>query len=259
MARLSSLRPSGLSRNVFLAALLLLSALPAAAQFADVPVDARSAAMGGCRLEDESRHVTVGYRNAFSLAGMSTRLLDVGWTLGERGFADMTYNFFGDPDYNEQQAQLAGHMQVEDWLTVGVKGRYCRQATGDGHYDPQQWMSVAATVRVTAGKGVVLAAEGGTRPWDDRRPWRGRLTMQWRPAAVVLSCLALESEERMRFRAGVEYGYESYLFFRAGMATAPLVLTFGLGLHYDHYRIDLGVESHHTLGLTPQISLGLCF
>ena len=69
----------------------------------------------------------------------------------------------------------------------------------------------------------------------------------------------MESEERMRFRLGAEYRYEKYLFFRAGMATAPLTLTFGLGFMHEIYRIDLAVEHHNILGLTPQISFGLWF
>ncbi len=238
---------------------LLLSALPAGAQFAVVPLDARSAAMGGCRMEEEARHVAVSYRSAFSTEGLSFRMIEGGWSLWDKGFVEGAYLFFGDLDYNEQQALLGFRQRVEEWATVGVRARYCRQATGDGYYEPQQWVGLSAWTRVELGRSVSLTAEGGTRPWDEERPWMARLSVAWHPVSSLLGVAAVESEERMRFRLGAEYRYEKYLLFRVGMVTAPLMLTFGLGFRYEIYRIDLAVEHHNILGLTPQISLVLWF
>jgi hypothetical protein len=50
-----------------------------------------------------------------------------------------------------------------------------------------------------------------------------------------------------------------HFFFRAGLATAPLVLSAGAGIAYGRYLIDISAESHPVLGLTPQISLAVCF
>ena len=38
-----------------------------------------------------------------------------------------------------------------------------------------------------------------------------------------------------------------------------LVLTAGVGVYYGRYLVDLSVESHPVLGLTPHLSLSVCF
>lgn len=239
---------------------LLLTALSARAQFVTVPDDARSGALGGCRVEKASpRYVNVGYRQDFGMSGMATKHIGTGWTFGTGIAAELGYSHFGDADYNEQQLSAVGRMKVDEWIDVGVEGRYCRLAVGDGHYEPQQWMALAAMARVRMGRRLQLSALAGTRPWDTARPWQAHVTVTFRPVEKLLTLVELESEERARLRLGMEYCYGEMLFFRAGMATAPVVLTFGLGVRYRNCVADIAVESHSTLGLTPQISLALCF
>lgn len=247
-------------KKISIALLLLLPALSATAQFVSVPGDARSGALGGCREETASpRYVDIGYRQAFAAAGMATKHVGAGWTLGTLGAVEARYSHFGDADYNEQQLSAACRMAVDERLDVGVEGRYCRLAVGDGHYEPRQWMALAATARLRLGRRLQLSALAGTRPWDTTRPWQAHVTAAYRPVEKLLTLVELESEERTRLRLGMEYCYGKILFFRAGMATAPVVLTFGLGVRYGNYVADIAVESHSTLGLTPQISLALCF
>ncbi len=239
--------------------LLLLPVFPAGAQFSVTPPDARSAAMGGCRLMDDGNHLTISYRSGFVMTAMATRGLDLGWRLGEQGYLGAAYSFFGDADYNEQQCFLSGSMQVDEWIAVGVGGRYCRMQVDDGHYDAHQWVGLSAMARFSIGKQLKLTVEGGSRPWDDSRPWRALVALAYSPVSDLLTLVQVETEECWRIRCGAEYCYRRHFLFRCGLATAPLALTFGLGFHYDSYRIDFAVENHNTLGPTPQISLGLWF
>ena len=208
---------------------------------------------------EDSAHITISYRSGFAMEAMATRSINAGWKVGRNGYLGAVYSLFGDTEYNEQQACLTGGMQVEEWLSLGVRGHYCRMQMDDVHYDTRQWMGLSAVARFSIGKRVRLGIEGGTRPWDDIHPWRGLVALEYRPNRGMLSVVQLENEERWRVRLGVEYCYRDHFLFRCGMATAPLLLTFGLGFRSTGYYIDLAVESHNILGLTPQISLGLWF
>lgn len=246
--------------KVFIVFVLCLFPLSAAAQFVSVPDNARSSSLGGCVPDDEPlRHVTIGYRQGFAISGMATKSVAAGWNLGSRGAVAGTYSHFGDLDYAEHQATLNCGMQVAEWLAVGVGGRYCGLTVGDGRYETQHWLAASAGARLMLGRRLTFTAMGGSRPWDEARPWKARMTLACRPVNRLLALVALESEDCWRWRMGMEYDYRQHFFFRAGMSTAPVVVAFGLGVWYKVYRIDVSVESHHTLGLTPQMTLALCF
>lgn len=239
--------------------LLMLSATPMVAQFVSTPWDARSCSMGGCSFEnDNRRYVSLSHRQGFAVSGLSTQRLGVGWTVGAQGWVTTDYIFFGDVDYSEQQVVAGGGMRIDECLDLGVEARYCRVGTGDGYYEPERWMAMAARATVRVNSKLTLSALAGSRPWDSNRPWRMHVNAVFVPSSGLLAVVELESEERLRLRCGAEYGYREHFFFRAGMATYPITLTFGFGLQYEHYRIDLAAEAHNTLGITPQISMSLC-
>ena len=97
-----------------------------------------------------------------------------------------------------------------------------------------------------------------SRSWDKERPVGLRAGIVYHPLAELLTAVELSADERTRLRLGMEYAYNGRLFARAGLSTNPLVLTFGVGCRLRHYCIDMGTEVHPVLGLSPQISLGLC-
>ena len=214
--------------------------------------------MGGCLVENGSRkYILVSHRQGFAVSGMATQRFGMGWTLGSRGWMSADYTYFGDSDYAEQQLSAVFGLKVDDGLDLGVEGRFCRLGTGDGFYEPERWMAVAAraTLRVTPRWS--LSALAGTRPWDETRPWRMHLNTLFIPSSGLLAVVELESEENLRFRCGAEYCYKEHFFFRTGLATHPIIVAFGLGFRYDSFSVDLAAEAHNTLGITPQISLVL--
>lgn len=216
--------------------------------------------MGGCSIGDTNRkYVFVDWRQGFVASGMATKRVGAGWTIGQRGWLSADYAHFGDKDYAEQSMTVECGMNVSEVLNIAVEGRYCRLGTSDGYYPTERWMALAAKVVWAVGNRLSLSALAGTRPWDDARPWRMHLNAVFTPSRGLLAVVELESEEEFRFRMGMEYRYRDHFFFRAGMSTAPLTLTCGAGVRYERYHIDLGIENHNTLGVTPQISLVVCF
>lgn len=99
----------------------------------------------------------------------------------------------------------------------------------------------------------------GTRPWDRVHPYRVHLQATYRPLPQLLTIVEAESEDRTRLRIGMEYRYENLCFVRTGFSTSPIAFTFGLGTRQRRYAIDLAVEAHSALGITPQTSLTLWF
>ena len=246
-------------RIFFIVLLFFVCCSPLQAQFATVPRDARSAALGGVHgCADRDRHVAIGYRHGYMLTSMSVRTVEAVVPLGV-GVVEAWYSHFGDSDYAEQQASAGYSLDLSDRITAGVSGRYCRLATGDGHYLPQQWLALGISARATLGRSLFIDGAVDSRPWDKSSPWRMHVGMGYRPLAFLLTIWEVEYEENVRLRCGAEYCYQEHYFLRAGFSTAPIEITFGLGARMGNWSIDLAAADHQVLGITPQLSLALWF
>ena len=241
---------------------ILAATVSTRAQFVPVPFDARGSAMGGVVLEyadDTLRSLTLNHRQGYALAGMATRGITLRWPVGLRGTIKSHYLYFGDSDYHEQQLAAGYRLRVTDRLSVGVRGRYCTAGTSDGHYETHRWMSLGVVAAYAVNHRLQLAMDAGTRPWDAARPWGMHLGMRYRMQNGLTAQMEVEGEETVRVHLGVEYGYGEHFLFRCGVSTRPLVLAFGAGFRMRKWHVDLSVESRQPLGLTPQITAGVCF
>lgn len=232
---------------------------PAVAQFSATAPDARSGALGGSALFVPGvRQVDIGYRQQFLMPGMADKQLHLQLPTGSLGTAVARYAHNGNADYHEQQLMLGYALRVNEWLHVGVAGRWLHLGTSDPHYRPQQWLAASALLRASLGRSA-LTFVAGTRPWDEQQRWRLHLQASYRPASSLLTVFELEQEERLRLRMGMEYRLHEMFYFRVGMASHPTLLTFGFGARWQHYSVDLAAEVHSNLGLTPHTTLTLWF
>lgn len=227
-------------------------------QYTSTAHDARSGAMGGCFMPDDTlRRVSVSYSQAWLLAEMADKGLSVVWPTSRIGTFGARYRHHGGAAFHEQTAAVGYGLRVASWLKAGVAAHYMHVGTDDAYYEAQHWLGAAAAVQATVGSRVCITLAGGTRPWADYSPWQMHVQMAYRPMAHVLAMLELEKEERVRVRMGMEYDYRGTLFFRAGMATNPMTATFGIGVRMSWLTVDIGAGVHRVLGITPQTTLTL--
>ena len=230
-----------------------------AAQFVYTSHDARSGSMGGVFILDTSRQVEVAYRQDFMLAGMADKRVAAVWSMGRMGTAMAEYNHHGDNTYHEQQAAFGYIIKAADGLRLGVRGRWMNLGVADSWYEPQHWLGADVIAMALLSYCTELTVVVGTRPWDDVKPWRAMGQVAYRPSSVWMVVAAVESDNRWRMRCGMEYAYENLLFFRAGIATNPMLLCFGVGVKHEMLALDIGAEMHSALGLSPCCSIKLCF
>lgn len=248
------------NKGVSLLVLLVAAALPAAAQLIPTAQSARQCALGGCLIPERitSTALSIGWRQGFMVQGMATRQIEVATPIGERWFSTLHYSHFGDAAYHEQQATMAGGVQAARWLTIAIYGIYSHMATNDAHYTPQHWLDAGTALMVNTGNTLDAYIAVHSRRWDIHRPAGGRAGFVYRPIGSLTATAEVSSDDRTRVRCGMEYIYEGRMAARAGLATNPTTMTFGVGYAERHYQIDLATEVHPTLGLTPQITFRLC-
>lgn len=227
-------------------------------QYTSTAHDARSGAMGGCFMADDTlRRVSVSYSQPYLLADMADKGVSVVWPTSRIGTFGAIYRHHGGASYHEQTAVVGYGIQVASWLKAGVAAHYMHVGTDDAYYEAQQWLGASAALQAAVGSRVCVTMVAGTQPWVENSPWRMHVQMAYRPMTQMLTVVGFEKEERMRVRMGMEYDYRGALFFRAGVTTNPMTATFGIGVRMCRLTVDIGAAVHRVLGITPQTTLTL--
>ena len=234
--------------------------LPAAGQYiSPVAQGARSGALGGSLLYDcDAQGAAVDWRRDYGMAALADKTVRLQLHTGTSGTALAAYSHRGDVVYHEQQVALGYGLRLTSWLHAAVAARWLLRGTNDAHYERRQWLAPSALLQAYAGNTTVTLL-AGTRPWDEARPWRMHLQAACRPLPQLLTLAEVEREERTRLRLGMEYTIVEGWLLRSGLATRPVVLTFGVGARRQHWSVDLAVEVHDALGITPQTTVALWF
>ncbi len=76
---------------------------------------------------------------------------------------------------------------------------------------------------------------------------------------IIAANIAKAIDEKFDVSLGVDYKLLTALSLRGGLSAKPFKQYFGIGLNYDHFLLDIAVESHPKIGYTPQIGLAYAF
>lgn len=263
----------------FLLLVYVTAWVSASAQFAQ-PIGARSAAMGGCTVGvdeaaavagaafAESPWVALSYSQSYLMKGLAYSTLSAVVPVGGSGALVAGYSHYGSTVYNEQQAAMGYALRLTRTIAVGTTLNYLHSGTSDPYYTPQNLVTAAVAVEVRPSESVAfglhlfnpLAVKYATET-EVRVPAIANVGVVYRPVPELTTALQVEKNlySQPRFMAGLEYGFVEHLFIRTGVATAPIVYSFGFGLAWPHYKADFAVQVHQTLGVTPQLSVYYVF
>ena len=84
-----------------------------------------------------------------------------------------------------------------------------------------------------------------------------RLGMSYSFSKQVLIACEVAKNDRypLRFKSGMEYNPLKYIYFRGGVATNPIELSFGFGYKSGCMQLDVGSSYHQLLGWSPHFAL----
>lgn len=268
----------------FFAFILLFSllAFPAAAQDESTPVDAASQGKGGIATTTSSPWSTfsnqgaLGFwdHGAISLHQENRFLVKelnvtaVAATLPVKpGTIALAVSRFGYSLYNESRVMVAIGKRLWPSFSIGIGlgAHYIKVAEGYGHssaytveagilYSPTQNLSIGAHLfNPTAEKmgenpGKKLAS--GLSAGLSYAPTQG-------------ATLAVEVTEQERaatqIHAGIEATVIDQLVLRAGYASNPDMLCFGLGYSYKPFKVDLALTTNNPLGISGFLTVTYLF
>ena len=186
--------------------------------------------------------------------------------LGKGTIAASATNF-GYDLYREQGAGLAYAMRFGEGLRAGVQFDYLNTRLGEdyGHHSAMvAQLGVQARLSDALWIGAHIynptRSEQGGR-YEEKIPTVLRAGMGYTFSEQLLMTAAIEKDidKDERFSAGIEYHPAKAFFLRMGVATGPVVGTFGAGFQVGKVDIDLAVGVRSRLGATPQIGINYRF
>lgn len=186
--------------------------------------------------------------------------------LGKGTIAGSASNF-GFDLYRQQGAGLAYAMRFGEGLRAGVQLDYVGVQLGEG-YGSRSTMVAQFGVQARLNDALWVGAhlynpsrsELGGR-YEEKIPTVLRAGMGYTFSEQLIMSLAIEKDIDLdeRVSAGIEYHPVKALYLRTGVATGPVIGTFGAGVRTGKLDIDLAVAVRSLLGATPQIGINYRF
>ncbi len=199
----------------------------------------------------------------FLLNELSTRGAAVALPVENSGVFALSLSYYGYNLYNEKKAGLAYARKFGDKISAAVQLDYLGTSISEG-YGSRSNFTFEAGVRAELLPNFFLGAHifnpirAKLADYNDERiPAVLKAGFAYQPSDKIL--LSIESEknldEKNIFKAGIDYHIVKILYLRAGIATNPVLTSFGIGLEFESFRFDMAASYHQQLGYTPNVSL----
>ena len=261
-------------RNIALWLIVLIHAFSVRAQTEMPCISLRAAAMGAttAALSDDMSAlsniaalawrnapiVAIAYRQDYALAGLAHQWIGGALPLSSTGSLRASYHHYGSSTYSEQYVSAGYAQRLASGVVAGVALNYYYSSSSDAHYDAQHALSFTTSAQASLGQrwriGVILANAANTIGGNANLPLSVETAIAFRAASDWTTTLGYHYHAGYSsVHAGAEYRFAHHMAARLGVATNPLVCSFGAGYNATHLCIDLAVEYHQLLGLTPMV------
>lgn len=170
---------------------------------------------------------------------------------------------YGFESYRKSNVGFSYAMSLSESFDVGVQIAYHQVQLG-GVYGSTSTLTPTIGMRYTLRDDLVIAAHAYnfTRSKladfnDERVPTLLRTGVQWELSEQFSGMLEVQKsiDDPVGIIGAIEYKPLDILYFRAGAGTSPDRFSFGLGLAFDQFAIDMASAYHQQLGLIPHLSL----
>lgn len=177
------------------------------------------------------------------------------------GTFGLVVGYYGLSAYNEQRIGLVYARKLADKLRLGLQLYNFNTRIQD--YGNKSLISFELGLQMDVSKQVSLAFRAANPVRiaivdEEYLPTVLSIGFKYQPGELVTFLAEVEKDILFpaRVRFGLEYQIIKTLFLRAGVATDPSVLSFGIGYELkDNIQLEFATSYHQYLGFTPGISV----
>lgn len=214
----------------------------------------------------KSFEASVYYENRFLVSSLNQQGIVLAYPT-KAGVFGVDVNLLGDQNYRRSAYRFSYGMALGPKISLGIGLVYLNSRFGLDYgtyhaFTGEVGLLVNITPKWKLAAHVYNPIRAKFQPYDDERlPTLIKLGMGYQFSKQLEIVLGVEKdiEYKTSFRAGINYHPIDLLFIRVGVATAPVETTFGVGLKFRDFYIDIGSSWNLNLGYSPQISLRYAF
>lgn len=215
------------------------------------------------------KSIHIAYMNRYLVKELST--VGIALQYPNKLFsAGVNISSFGYDKYRESRFRLFMGKQLHEKWTLGLAVAYSLLQTELFHDRPA---CVSADVGATFSPvdkllvGMLImnfpsVSIGNSE--TDIKEFMGyslQIGFQWEVIShlLIAACLGADKENTMMGNLGLEYQIFDSFSLRAGIQTAPLLPSFGVGYGFSLFKIDAGFLYHPLLGISTGIGISVSF
>ncbi len=175
----------------------------------------------------------------------------------------------GSEAFGTQSLAAAYALRLSPRMALGTALRYQRAGSNDSRYEASRYLSLAAgfqwKVSETCLIGLAINDSYPVAFAEAAVAASSRLCLNigiaYRPLPELLTTFEVEqrADNKTKVMCGAEYRLLDSLSLRAGFGTRPTSYAFGIGYRKAWWGVDIAVQRHLVLGLSPQLALTLSF
>lgn len=252
------------------------------AAYLTTPNDGRSSGMGNISVTttniwanfhnqgalSQIPHITAGfsYENRFHLNKISTKAIALAIPTRAGGLG-INYSYMGYSKYNENKLGIGYGKSLAKFLSAGIQLNYmstyiAENNTNRENISMEGGILAYPTPKFHIGAHVFNPTHAKiTNKGEEHLPLIMRLGMGYQFENHTYLAIATEKEinKTAIFKVGAEHLLYEFIWLRTGIMTNPVKYSFGLGIPYKNFNLDLGFISHPKLGLSPHLSIYYSF
>ncbi|MEN8120128.1 MAG: hypothetical protein ABFS35_07265 [Bacteroidota bacterium] len=210
----------------------------------------------------EEISIGAGFQNAYFIKELSTNALAFALPT-KSGVFGVNYTYFGYPKFNQSKFGLAFGKNLGKRISAGIQINYLYTYI-EGEYGSQGLATGEIGLITEPIDNFFLAAHVSNF-------WRAKYTgvdeiylpMLFKVGASYLlyetALISAEIEKDLEFpvifKSGLEFNLVNKFFLRFGIASNPMVFSFGFGYKAKPFNVDIAFSKHPVLGYSPAITL----
>jgi hypothetical protein len=205
------------------------------------------------------------YSNRYLLKGTDLKGFMVAYPTSKGVFGFST-SMFGGNLFNQKKLGLT-YSQSFGNISAGLQFNYLSTHIAED-YGTKGIFNIEGGIQIKVLKNVLIGAHvyNPTRSKladynDERESSIYKSGIAWYLSDKVILCSEIEKDLNLSsvFKTGLEYKPIKQLSLRTGFISNSTLASFGFGLNFDHFTIDVASSFHPLLGYSPQFSFSYNF
>lgn len=266
--------------KILITIILTLTYHQSYAQFEMPEYGIRSSGMGGCSValndigsgienisslaQHSGCHLSISTNINHSIPELSTKNIALSFSTQEKGAWLIRYQHFGSSRYHEQKATAGYAISLGKTLNVGAALHYMHSGCADAHYQRQNLVTFSASMQYYPTKDLIIGIKlfnPAMVRFHSNDEIRTAAIMQagvsYNATSKFVTSIEIEKQtyRRPTIKTGLEYEILQNLRIQTGVASNPMRYTFGMNIEMTKMQLGIALQTHQTLGLSPQLGI----